>query len=96
MDDKLRNWLNGSKYLPSFLRDFHDQKALFYSMHQLYDQDPKVGSVTMPDWVTGQCYSIDWFLWFMASRGYTLQKTTTNLNFRPLPENKEHMDPNLG
>ena len=28
-----------------------------------------------PSWVEGQCYVIDVFLWFMARRGYTLQRS---------------------
>ena len=68
----LDNFLDSGEYLPEQLRDFHDQKNLFKSMHHLY-QDGE-NAKEMPNWVQGHVYTIDWFLWFMASRGYTLQK----------------------
>ena len=40
--------------------------------------------VKRPDWITGQCYVIDVFLWFMARRGWTLQRTPRRGNFRDL------------
>lgn len=36
------------------------------------------------DWVTGQCYVIDVFLWFMGMHGYTLQKSRAIVDFLPL------------
>ena len=73
MDKKLRNWLESGQYLPSFMRDFHDQKDLFKEIHSVYRESEQTGK--MPNWVDGHCYVVDWFLWFMATRGYTLQKT---------------------
>lgn len=66
--------LDSGKYLPPILRDFHDQKDIFKAMHEIvnvegHDYAKKV------DWVSGQCYVIDIFLWFMARRGYTLQRS---------------------
>lgn len=71
--DNLIKWLKTGKYLPEPMRDFHDQKNLFKSMHFLH-QDCE-GADKNPNWVQGHIYIIDFFLWFMASRGYTLQKT---------------------
>lgn len=68
----LDNFLNSGEYLPQKLRDFQDQKNLFKSMHHLYQGSENAKE--MPSWVQGHVYTIDWFLWFMASRGYTLQK----------------------
>jgi len=78
----LTKWLESGKYLPKFLRDFHDQKDLFKTIHILYRNND--GAETMPNWVTGHIYVIDWFLWYMASRGYTLQKSRKKIDFEPL------------
>jgi hypothetical protein len=78
----LTDWMKSGEYLPEFLRDFHAQKDLFKEIHSLYRGD---GAGKMPTWVVGQIYVIDWFLWYMASRGYTLQKTRKKLEFRELP-----------
>jgi hypothetical protein len=81
---KLSQFLSDGKYLPKFMRDFHDQKRLFKLIHWLYDPDmSKQKEGIVPDWVKSQCYVIDWFLWFMASRGYTLQKNKTKTEFEP-------------
>ncbi len=72
MDHALKQYLSSLEYLPEAMRDFHDQKNLFKSMHYLYQDDPHSD---MPSWVIGHQYTVDWFLWFMASRGYTLQKS---------------------
>jgi hypothetical protein len=85
---KLKQWLESGKYLPDRMRDFHDQKDLFKSMHYL-QQDNEGGEYT-PSWVNGHVYIIDRFLWFMASRGYTLQKTRTkNVEFKEWPSYRE-------
>lgn len=72
----LIGWLRSGEYLPKNIRDFHDQKNLFKSMHFL--QQDNEGADKNPSWVQGHIYIIDYFLWFMASRGYTLQKTRKN------------------
>ncbi len=85
----LRNYLESGNYLPKQMRDFHDQKDLFKSMHHLYQDNPHN---TMPNWVDGHKYIIDWFLWFMASRGYTLQKTKKKgVEFAEWPNYREIM-----
>jgi len=80
----VQQWLESGEYLPEILRDFHDQKNLFKSMHYLL-QDAE-GAEDKPSFVQGQIYVIDWFLWFMAKRGYTLQKTRKKLDFSPMPD----------
>ena len=84
VDADLKAWLESGKYLPDMLKDFHDQKTLFKAMHSLYRDAEQVDR--MPNWVDGQIYTIDWFLWFMASRGYTLQKSRTKLDYLQLPK----------
>lgn len=84
MPEKLLQWVKSGEYLPKFLRDFHDQKDFFKFMHSVYrDNDPKG---EMPNWATGHIYVIDWFLWFMATRGYTLQKSRKKLRYMDLPK----------
>lgn len=82
--EQLNLWLESGKYLPDILQDFHDQKNLFKSMHFLY-QDSESANIA-PSLENGHIYTIDWFLYFMASRGYTLQKSRKNLNFKEIPD----------
>jgi hypothetical protein len=82
---KLERWLEAGRYLPRFMRDFHDQKDLFKAIHQtikVHDKD-YIGDVT---WVKGQIYVIDIFLWWMARRGYTLQPARADLEFVDIHE----------
>jgi hypothetical protein len=76
-------WLKSGEYLPAPLRDFHDQKEVFKAMHEMVREDP-ASFVKRPSWIEGQCYVIDVFLWFMARRGWTLQRTRRTGNFRDL------------
>jgi hypothetical protein len=87
MADALAAWMQASKHLPDVLRDFHDQKDVFKAMHELQkpaDPSDVIGGHYSIDFVTGQCYVIDRFLWFMARRGYTLQRSRADLPFRDL------------
>jgi hypothetical protein len=63
---------DGYKYLPYFMRDFHDQKALFKSVELHLKREKEPYAV---DWVAGQCYTVDKFLRFMALHGFTLQRS---------------------
>jgi len=76
---RLKQWLESGEYLPRPIRDFHDQKDLFKNMHIVYRDSESATKV--PNWVNGQIYVIDWFLWYMASRGYTLQKSRKKVEF---------------
>jgi len=71
----LQLWLDNGEHLPVMLRDFHDQKDLFKAMHCLYESKENENQFKdHPNWVNGSIYIIDWFLWYMAGRRYTLQK----------------------
>ena len=94
MSDELKNWLESGEYLPEILRDFHDQKDIFKVMHMLYQQDAEQAK-DMPNWVNGQIYTIDWFLWFMASRGFTLQKSRKDIDFRPIEKWRDLYGPGI-
>jgi hypothetical protein len=75
--------LKSGEYLPAPLRDFHDQKEVFKAMHEMVREDP-ASFVKRPSWIEGQCYVIDVFLWFMARRGWTMQRTRRDGDFRDL------------
>lgn len=78
-------FINKQKHLPSFMRDFHDQKDLFKTVHDwLGKTNPETASKV--SWVDGQCYVIDMFLKFMAAHGYTLQKCRAKQGFANLHE----------
>ena len=85
----LYEWMNdeNAPYLPEFMRDFHDQKDLFKEIDYVFhdpDRDEKHGAQAV-NWVNAHCYTVDRFLYYMATRGYTLQKSRKkNVNFRPL------------
>lgn len=71
-----KEWRGESKHLPEFMRDFHEQKDLFKSMLNYFNNADE-----MPvSWVDGHVFTIDWFLWFMAAHGYTLQKTRSKID----------------
>lgn len=65
--------IDTGRYLPTFMRDFHDQKDIFKAVHWWgkNSESRKIG------WIDAHCYVIDIFLGFMALHGYTLQKTRT-------------------
>lgn len=79
-DAKVQEWRKSGKYLPRFLRDFHDQKAVFKAMHDVVNVGGH-GYAGKIDWVAGQCYVIDIFLWHMARHGYVLRRTNKQLDF---------------
>jgi hypothetical protein len=82
---KLSNWMTSGGYLPPALRDFHDQKEVFKTMHEIV-AIPDNDYAKNVDWITGQVYVIDVFLWFMAKRGYTLQRSRQRLPFHDLDD----------
>lgn len=82
---KLDDWLKSGEYLPGVLRDFHDQKDVFKAMHETIDIESHDYAKDV-SWVAGQCYVIDIFLWWMARRGYTLQRSRAKQEFVSLSE----------
>lgn len=79
----LKQWLESGKYLPECIRDFHDQKDVFKTIHTLVRSHEITKKV---NWIDAQIYTIDVFLWFMAKRGYTLQKSRAKLEFDDLDD----------
>lgn len=84
IDPRVTAWRKEGKHLPKFIRDFHDQKDLFKTIHELTIAPEEDGKQI--SWMEGQIYAIDTFLWFMARHGYTLQKTSKKLPFEDIEE----------
>lgn len=85
MDNNLKMWRESGNYLPDFLKDFHDQKDFFKMMHETMKIEEHEYAKDI-NFVAGQCYVIDCFLYKLASYGYTIQKSRANQNFDDLDE----------
>ncbi len=89
MSKDLEAWLEADRHLPTVMRDFHDRKALFAAMHALQDTGA-TGAKSAVDQhydvspAVGHVYVVDRFLWFMARRGWTLQRSRADLPFSDL------------
>lgn len=79
-DKAVLEWRKSGKYLPRFMRDFHDQKDTFKALHDVVAVE-KHQYCKDVSWVVGQCYVIDLFLWHMARHGYVLRKADAKLPF---------------
>lgn len=77
----LEQWLKSGAYLPASMRDFHDQKDLFKA---LYDTIRIPDNLKHISWVDAHIFTIDIFLWWMARRGYTLQRCRARQEFMSL------------
>lgn len=76
-------WLKSGRHLPKPLRTFEAQRDVFKAIDGLVEVRPQ-DMIRRPNWVEAQVYVIDIFLWFMARRGYTLQRTRHVGEFRDL------------
>jgi hypothetical protein len=74
MEDKIQQYLSDGKYLPDFMKDFHDQKDLFKAIYAQYSEGNNKKLLNDVNWVDAHCFTIDVFLWWMGSHGYKLQK----------------------
>lgn len=79
----IKDFLKDGKFLPYFLKDFHDQKRVFKSVEKYLGKEKEPYGV---DWVSGNCYTIDKFLRYMAIHGLTLQKSRVHCEFCSLEE----------
>ena len=81
--------MEDAKYLPPIMRDFHDCKRLFKRIHEVVQnaRECDKGKVeayyteNLPNWVMAQVYTVDFFLWYMAKCGYTLQRSRKKLPY---------------
>ena len=72
-------WRKAGKHLPVFMRDFHDQKEVFKTIFDKYD----ISDLDI-SWRDAHIFTIDYFLWFMADHGFTLQKNRTKVDFHDI------------
>lgn len=82
-------WRKSAAHLPPALRDFHDQKEVFKTIDEMYQRErgkSPVPPLAEISWIDGQIYTIDFFLWFMARHGYTLQRSRARVEFADLNE----------
>ena len=83
----LDEFMTDGNYLPDFMRDFHDCKRVFKRIDEMVQarrESNIEANKTLPDmglvnWVDAHIYVVDFFLWYMAKRGYTLQKCRKNV-----------------
>lgn len=78
-------------YLPSFLKDFHDQKDFFKTLwhdtlHVRTKNDVMEPYIRRLDWVLIHTFIIDDFLRYMAAHGWTLQRARQQVEFLDLEE----------
>lgn len=79
--NEIEDWLQSGKYLPAFMRDFHNQKDLFKWIDEVVANDKHGRTETLPSWVDAHVYVVDFFLWLMAKHGWTLQRSRQKLPF---------------
>ena len=75
-------FMSKGKYLPEFMRDFHDCKDLFRRIDEIV-QNAKLKNPDQdyPNWITAHIYVVDFFLWYMGKCGYTLQRNRSRVEF---------------
>jgi hypothetical protein len=81
-----KEWLEAKLHMPHALRDFHAQKDIFKAVQHWVGkaQAEKPGDHMvrdLPNWIVAHIYVIDFFLWFMAVHGYTLQRAEKRSGF---------------
>lgn len=77
------------KYLPEFMRDFHDQKDIFKTIDALYCKSESYKDMPQ-SWRDNHIYVIDFFLWFMGQHGYKLQRDRSNVAFYNISDTITH------
>lgn len=70
-------YVQSEKHLPEPLRDFHDQKDVFKRIWRMVEMRRKTDPQALDamHWINGHVFVIDFFLWFMAQHGWTLQRS---------------------
>lgn len=79
---RMKEWLDKQEFLPPELRDHHAQKDVFKRVQQMVEakrssESASVYDRDLPNWISAHIYTVDFFLWFMAMHGYTLQRART-------------------
>lgn len=90
-----QQYTESSAHLPPFLRDFHDQKDLFKTIWGRMDLSNFPEVIRELGWMNFHMVIIDIFLWWMAKRGYTLQRSRAKVEFLGLQEDIEEYEKQL-
>lgn len=97
----LGSFLQGDRpeFLPEFLKDFHDAKDFFKTFHDFCREEmakSREEGFAVPNWVDGQVYTVDLFLWFCACHGWTLQRSRAKVDFADVWESmKEYREKSM-
>lgn len=81
VSDIASKYRENARHLPSFMRDFHDQKLLFNMINSLIDSSEKDHILNTVNPYYAHIYTIDYFLFIMFKYGYSLQKSRMKFNF---------------
>lgn len=80
--EKTTKWLQSLEYLPPFMRDFHDCKDVFKLLFGMAMKGKHAATVYEgANWIQMHVFVVDTFLWWMARRGWTLQRSRKRLEF---------------
>lgn len=93
MDNDPIEYTKALKYLPDFMKDFHDQKDIFKTIQELYSNNESLKKLPN-SWPDNHIYVIDYFLWFMGQHGYKLQKDRSKVGFYDLQSTLEKFKQN--
>lgn len=89
----MKDFLESGKHLPPFLRDFHNQKDVFKTLWCYMDKSSFPKEIQTLGWVNFHIIIIDIFLWWMAKRGWTLQRSRQKVEFLDVNEDiKKYKD----
>lgn len=89
----VKDFLESGKHLPSFLRDFHNQKDVCKTLWCCMDKSSFPKEIQTLGWVNFHIIIIDIFLWWMAKRGWTLQRSRQKVEFLDVNEDiKKYKD----
>lgn len=96
---RIDDLMQDGNYLPACLRDFHAQKRIFKRIDEIvqrrrekHAQDWTIGDTGLITWIDAHVYVIDFFLWYMARRGYTLQRSRQRCEFIDLESDLADFD----
>lgn len=84
-----KSYVESGDHLPKPLKDFHNMKDVFKLLHRKYGEAGTSyykGTACEINWMDGSCYVVDWFLWFMAQRGWAMQRSRAKVEFTNLSE----------
>jgi hypothetical protein len=89
MNKPYQQFVESSEHLPAPIQDFHDAKDVFKTMWAQFSLEKFPPAIKNFGWINCQILVIDIFLWWMAKRGWTLQRSRAKVNFLDLDKDIE-------